>query len=179
MNKEINSMDLLGLLEPLGLLELLDMNKEINRPICTTAGCDKMCKISMTGNGKKYFHKLCNRCTEVKTAKSQGLTLKEYKRLCNEKVAAKRGISLNEYFRQSKIKRQGKKSFCENKDGRLGYVCTAKIAHDIMLEVDHVDGNPSNNSDENIQTLCANCHRYKTFMHKDHKTPGRTALGLR
>jgi len=31
-----------------------------------------------------------------------------------------------------------------------------------QLDVDHIDGDKTNNNIENIQTLCANCHRIKT-----------------
>ena len=34
--------------------------------------------------------------------------------------------------------------------------------HPCQLDVDHVDGNHQNNSIENLQTLCACCHRLKT-----------------
>lgn len=36
-----------------------------------------------------------------------------------------------------------------------------------QLDVDHIDGNHSNNEPENLQTLCANCHRLKTFLNKE------------
>lgn len=35
--------------------------------------------------------------------------------------------------------------------------------HVCQLDVDHIDGNHSNNTIENLQTLCANCHRLKTY----------------
>ena len=37
----------------------------------------------------------------------------------------------------------------------------------VQLDVDHIDGNPSNNDKSNLQTLCANCHRLKTKLSKD------------
>lgn len=37
----------------------------------------------------------------------------------------------------------------------------------VQLDVDHIDGNPSNNDPSNIQTLCANCHRLKTKLKQD------------
>ena len=36
-----------------------------------------------------------------------------------------------------------------------------------QLDVDHIDGNSSNNDPSNFQTLCANCHRLKTFLAED------------
>lgn len=47
-----------------------------------------------------------------------------------------------------------KKTFCEN----CGFIPIDKC----QLDVDHIDGNHSNNNLENLQTLCANCHRLKT-----------------
>ena len=35
-----------------------------------------------------------------------------------------------------------------------------------QLDVDHIDGNHKNNAKENLQTLCANCHRLKTFQNR-------------
>jgi len=64
--------------------------------------------------------------------------------------------------------KQYRKDYCENIDGRLGFVCTATIV-DVrwQLETDHRDGDKNNNSKENMQTFCANCHRVKTKMKKE------------
>ena len=69
-----------------------------------------------------------------------------------------------------------RKDYCENSDGRLGYKCTAVIPDRCCLHVDHKDGNPENNSPENLQTLCAVCHAYKTKINGDGRTPGRKFL---
>lgn len=39
----------------------------------------------------------------------------------------------------------------------------------IQLDIDHIDGDPSNNNPDNLQTLCANCHRLKTKLNNDWK----------
>ena len=39
--------------------------------------------------------------------------------------------------------------------------------HSSQLEVDHIDGNHNNNDPNNLQTLCANCHRLKTYTNRD------------
>ena len=36
-------------------------------------------------------------------------------------------------------------------------------------DIDHIDGNHKNNNIENLQTLCANCHRLKTYENEDWK----------
>lgn len=60
-----------------------------------------------------------------------------------------------------------RKTYCENNDGRLGFVCTATILPDYsadMLDADHVNNNHNDNRKVNLQTLCANCHRVKTKL---------------
>jgi len=39
--------------------------------------------------------------------------------------------------------------------------------HISQLDVDHKDGDRWNNDPENLQTLCANCHRLKTHLAGD------------
>jgi len=39
-----------------------------------------------------------------------------------------------------------------------------------MMDLDHIDGNHYNNDSNNIQTLCKNCHAYKTKMNGDNRT---------
>ncbi len=55
--------------------------------------------------------------------------------------------------------RKHKKDYCE----KCGFIAE----HRVQLDVDHIDGNNKNNDLSNLQTLCANCHRYKTFLNKD------------
>jgi hypothetical protein len=55
--------------------------------------------------------------------------------------------------------RSHKKEVCE--------LCGFIPVHICQLDVDHIDGNNSNNEESNLQTLCANCHRLKTHLNKD------------
>ena len=52
-----------------------------------------------------------------------------------------------------------KKLYCEK--------CNFIPVHLCQLDVDHIDGNHQNNNINNLQTLCANCHRLKTYLNKD------------
>ena len=73
-----------------------------------------------------------------------------------------------------------RKNYCENIDGRLGFVCTTTIIDpEWQLDVDHIDGDPSNNDPENHQTLCKCCHPIKTRDERDHLSPGRKILGIK
>lgn len=55
-----------------------------------------------------------------------------------------------------------KKDYCENIDGRLGFICTTNVIDQCMLDVDHIDHVHENNKPKNLQTLCSCCHNYKT-----------------
>ena len=75
--------------------------------------------------------------------------------------------------------RKHRKDYCENISGFLGFRCTTNLMWDGMLDVDHKNGNPSDNRKINLQTLCKCCHAYKTHKNKDAQTPGRTVLGIK
>lgn len=36
-----------------------------------------------------------------------------------------------------------------------------------QMDIDHIDGNHTNDTPENLQELCANCHRLKTQLNED------------
>ena len=46
------------------------------------------------------------------------------------------------------------------------------LSHPIPLELDHIDGDPSNNTLENLRLLCPNCHALtETYRGKNIKSP--------
>jgi|TARA_Y100000310_G_scaffold147454_1_gene146729 5-methylcytosine-specific restriction endonuclease McrA len=69
--------------------------------------------------------------------------------------------------------RKYRKDYCENIDGRLGFKCTATITEDMIkagvLEVDHIKPRTKGgtNDEENLQTLCCNCHKIKGWLFED------------
>jgi 5-methylcytosine-specific restriction endonuclease McrA len=113
------------------------------------------------------------------SAQKRGMTPKEYSQHIQKQIALSAGFkSYTAYTNSTHPYRRHRKTFCENIDGRLGYVCESVIRLDAQLEVDHIDGNPKNNDASNLQTLCMLCHKFKTLANKDYTTPGRKALGV-
>ena len=61
---------------------------------------------------------------------------------------------------------------CSNSDGHLGFVCG--IDYDRapwavgITEVDHKDGNHTNNHSSNLDELCPLCHKRKGMLHGDY-----------
>jgi hypothetical protein len=63
-------------------------------------------------------------------------------------------------------KERHKIKFLLNRDqvcSKCGFVAENKC----QLDVDHIDGNHRNNDEYNLQILCANCHRLKTYLNSD------------
>jgi hypothetical protein len=85
-----------------------------------------------------------------------------------------------DYLNSKHPYRRYRKTYCENIDGRIGgKPCTTTIVLLAQLDVDHIDGNPRNDVEENLQTLCKCCHTLKTIIEKDYATPGRKKLGIK
>jgi hypothetical protein len=101
--------------------------------------------------------KMCIRCGEnpVETDRQH---------LCPVCKRTSRAVRINGY-RDRKLVH--KKDRCEN--------CGFVALNACQLDVDHIDGNRDNDSPEKLRTLCANCHRLKTYMDRDHMWTERSA----
>ena len=143
----------------------------MTRPICQIPGCGKNAhnanttlkprwrKSSWVAQKYNVEGYVCGKHHFTKIAKDNGF----------EKLSS----FLNTYHPYKKYR----KTYCENIDGRLGFKCTTTIIDsEWQLDCDHIDGNPFNNNQDNIQTLCKCCHVIKTRDSKDYATPGRTKL---
>lgn len=65
-----------------------------------------------------------------------------------------------QYNSKERKYRPFKKDHCEE--------CGFIAKHPAQLDVDHVDGDSTNNNIDNLRTLCANCHRLKTVLTGEH-----------
>lgn len=99
----------------------------------------EICKINLaTTSGKSgekiYYKKLCSSC---------------HKKKFNMKTSRQRHGKNHKY-------KQYRKDYCE--------ICSFIAIKPCQLDVDHIDNNRENNDPKNLQTLCSNCHRLKTYL---------------
>lgn len=90
---------------------------------------------------------------------------------CNN-LAKPNGVNKHgrtKYYKKCSPCRKGRKfsKYGSYKKEALCSYCSFIPEHSCQLDVDHIDGNKENNDLSNLQTLCANCHRLKTFKNKD------------
>jgi hypothetical protein len=105
-------------------------------------------------------------------------TYRAYRDHLNLQLALDNGFSnYTDYANSKHVWRQHRMDYCENIDGRLGEPCTSTILLSGQLEVDHIfpKGRAKRlgwtdeqiNHPSNLQTLCRNCHSYKTITNRD------------
>lgn len=94
----------------------------------------------------RYIRGLC-KCGNQQTSAGRYKGRQVFKRYCHS-------------CQDNKNRNYEKKSFCE----KCGFIAE----HQMQLDVDHIDGNHKNDDISNLQTLCANCHRLKTYIEKDY-----------
>ena len=117
---------------------------DINRPKCIICGKPAQrggrVYIKKTGEQKIYYNKKCSRCIWNDLSATQK----------REKRTQQKNI---------------KKPYLRHK-GRQCEFCGFIAIDQCQLDVDHIDGDHKNNNSTNLQTLCSNCHRLKTFLRR-------------
>lgn len=96
---------------------------------------------------------ICEECGPVKIA-SKGKSSKGVQKwICNKRKLQK----------HKKRRINNRKNLLHDFCQKCGFI----PEHICQLDIDHIDGDRENNNLDNLQTLCANCHRLKTFMNGD------------
>jgi len=122
-------------------------------PKCINAGCTRFVAVRHWNDG--LLPSLKTECATCSTARKSGKTLE--------------GIKFE------------KKHYCENKDGRLGFMCPCDQTRyseypSDCYHMDHINGNHSDNRSENIMTLCTMCHTIKGKRDGDFNGSKTTSL---
>jgi hypothetical protein len=118
---------------------------------------------------KKHRCEYCNENFADTMGKNKNTGLFNYRRYlkkyeCKPCQRARLGKSyLTQAYMNEKL------DYCENIDGRLGFVCNTDIdvwykrhGNYYFLQVDHANENHNDNNPWNLQTLCVLCHQYKS-----------------
>ena len=115
------------------------------RPTCCNIGCNKGCGNSGSLKGRIIWRPYCGHCHNAGRGKHP---------------YAKGVIPI-------------KKNYCENSDGRFGFVCYSQgiVIPSYMLDLDHINGDHHDNDPSNFQTLCKCCHAHKTKVNGDASKP--------
>lgn len=110
----------------------------LSSPLCVECGKRRTAATRKKPDGTHYYKKKCNVCSGYKMANVSGSRRAYYK------VAIDRKLEL---------------MACE--------MCGFNAVRPCQLDIDHIDGNKKNNDPSNLQILCANCHRLKTFENNE------------
>jgi hypothetical protein len=114
------------------------------RPICPKCGVrNRSFGYFSKKDGRPLFKKLCKRCNR---------DWERYERPRREVRPTKPKYGEIGYRRMRELT-------CDT--------CGFKAEHHCQLDIDHIDGNHDNNEQSNLQVLCSNCHRLKTWKNKD------------
>ena len=109
-------------------------------------------------NTSMEYRPICQICGKKPAAINYKMHGKTYfRKRCDSCIRKKRNLPAPKP--RWHLEGNKKKLHCE----KCGFIAE----HRVQLDVDHIDGNNKNNDLSNLQTLCANCHRYKTFLNKD------------
>lgn len=112
------------------------------------------------------LHKLININEDQRTADCLECGTVKIKRRTNGNWRCKTGWKKGSKIYRSKLRKQYQKPYTKYKKDKCEH-CGFIPVHSCQLDVDHIDGNNENNNITNLQTLCANCHRLKTYLNKD------------
>jgi hypothetical protein len=159
------------------IVQCIDCGKDIEVSIhaspkqCKCNGCRKRPKGKI--NEK---HKHCLNCKKEMSTKrmycnttcQNEYQYKQYiEKWKNDETEGKKGLGISTYIRKYLFEKY------DNKCSKCGWNEINETTGNVPLEVEHIDGNSSNNKDENLTLLCPNCHSLTSTYKALNKGNGR------
>lgn len=108
--------------------------------------------------GPRNIREVCVSCNKNLQKRIGSTNL--YKPICSQCDKRRYG-----YKYKNRVQVKGYRKYKTN----ICSMCSFTSDYSCQFDVDHIDGNHQNDNVTNLQTLCANCHRLKTYINKDWK----------
>lgn len=137
--------------------------------------CSRSCSASFNNSKRAKQMNVCLYCKDTFHGR--------YKSYCSRRCSSNHKIILT--FESNELKRSvsrpGQKNFLLLTTGHSCSVCnnTEWNGEPIPLEVDHVDGNATNNLRDNLRLICPNCHAQTSTYKGKNRGNGRKYHGLK
>ncbi len=140
--------------------------------------CSRSCSVTQTNKGVRR-HGSVRKCLRCEKEHSNEKFCSYECKLSSPIelwLAGKQYFELKHFIRKFLLEEIGHKcSLC-------GWCEVNPITKRVPLEIDHIDGNPSNNKKENLRVLCPNCHSltstYKALNKGNNPRPKRNSARL-
>lgn len=131
----------------------------MKRELCEISNCNNLkVRVGYRSNGDPSYSKCCSGCN--KRGLNKRVKVRTGKEICM--VAWCNNKALNSMLKTSNYCNSHKKPYTRHKKEYCER-CEFKPEDMCQLDVDHIDNDHGNSDPSNLQTLCANCHRLKTF----------------
>ena len=89
------------------------------------------------------------------------------------KIPVNKGTGKKHYCLNCGKELEGSHKYCSNKCCKCGWHEINPYTNTIPLEIDHIDGNAENNSEDNLQLICPNCHSLTSTYRGANRGHGR------
>ena len=156
------------------IAEIVGVTQSLVSRLCKEFGIKTICKPGPKSSIERTNCKCCS--AEVKRlgnnyCSGECYQLHRYNSVIEQWKDGK--LTPNQHFKVSAFIRRYLFTKYDSKCCLCGWCCVSKYTKKIPLEVDHVDGDWKDFSEENLQLLCPNCHSLTPFHKALNKGRGR------